>query len=100
MTETPLSTTQEKESALSVRLRAASEETPEPEVSREEREVEARKHLSLSVQGYRVVKLLGVGPVSAAYEAVQGSKDAVERAVVRIMVGSTARNERCRSLFL
>jgi serine/threonine protein kinase len=41
-----------------------------------------------------------MGPVSAAFEAVRGVKDAAERAVVRVMVGSAAGHERARSLFL
>jgi serine/threonine-protein kinase len=38
--------------------------------------------------------------VSAAYEALRGSKDAAERSVVRLMIGKVSQHERARSLFL
>jgi serine/threonine-protein kinase len=86
---------------MSVRVLTAAKEEPVPaELSREEREGIARARVNTAVRSWRLVRLLGVGPVSAAYEGVKGAKDAAERAVVKVMIGNVARHERARSLFL
>ena len=88
-------------SPLSLRLQAAAPpEPPPPARSPEERRALAEKRVNTQLKVWRLTKLLGAGPVSAAYEAVRGSKDAAERAVVRLMIGKVATHERARSLFL
>ena len=57
----------------------------------------AHDKVGLTLKGWRFARLLGVGPVSAAYEATRGVHDGASRGVVRLMVGSLAKNERARS---
>jgi eukaryotic-like serine/threonine-protein kinase len=65
-----------------------------------EREIAARARVNTQVRGWRLVRLLGVGPVSAAYEAVKGAKDAAERGTLKLMIGNIAKHEASRSVFV
>jgi serine/threonine protein kinase len=88
-------------SPLSRRLQADAPAAPPPPArSPEERRALAEKRVNTQVKSWRLSKLLGAGPVSAAYDATRGTKDAAERAVVRLMIGNVAKHERARSLFL
>lgn len=60
----------------------------------------AAEKVGLTFKGWRLGRLLGVGPVSAAYEATRGVQDGTSRGVVRLMIGSLAANERARSQFV
>jgi len=88
-------------SPVSVRVLTAAKDEPVPEeVPRQELEVRARAKLNANLRGWRLGRLLGVGPVTAAYEAVKGTKDAADKAVVKMMIGNAAKHERAKSLFL
>jgi serine/threonine-protein kinase len=74
---------------------------PTPESIRpEERRRLADEKVGLTVKGWRLGRLLGVGPISAAYEATRGMQDGASRGVVRVVLGSLARNERAKSQFI
>jgi eukaryotic-like serine/threonine-protein kinase len=74
---------------------------PTPESMRpEERLRLAQAKVGLTLKGWRLGRLLGVGPVSAAYEATRGVQDGASQGVVRVMIGSLAKNERARSQFI
>jgi serine/threonine-protein kinase len=60
----------------------------------------AEEKVGLTLKGWRLGRLLGVGPVSAAYEATRGVQDGASRGVVRLVIGSLAKNERARSQFI
>jgi serine/threonine-protein kinase len=66
----------------------------------EERVRLAQEKVGLTLKGWRLGRLLGVGPVSAAYEATRGVQDGASRGVVRVVIGSLAKNERARSQFI
>ncbi len=86
---------------LSVRVLTAAKEEPIPvELSFAEREALSLARVNTQIRGWRLSRLLGVGPVSAAYEAVKGAKDAAERGTLRLMIGNVAKHERSKSLFL
>ncbi len=86
---------------LSVRVLTAAKEEPLPvELSARDREQLALARVNTQIRGWRLSRLLGVGPVSAAYEAVKGAKDAAERGTLRLMIGNVAKHERSKSLFL
>jgi serine/threonine protein kinase len=77
---------------------------PPPPVSEsirpEERLRLAQQKLGLTLKGWRLGGLLGVGPISAAYDATRGVQDGASRGVVRIVIGSLAKNERARTQFI
>jgi serine/threonine-protein kinase len=74
---------------------------PGPESLRgEERARLAEAKVGLTIKGWRLTRLLGVGPVTAAYEVTRGSRDGAAKGVLRLMIGSIGRNERARSQFL
>jgi serine/threonine protein kinase len=74
---------------------------PSPESIRpEERLRLAQAKVGLTLKGWRLGRLLGVGPISAAYEATRGAQDGISRGVVRVVLGSLAKNERARSQFI
>lgn len=91
-----------KPSPLSARLLAAvpPDEPPAAELPFADREVLARARVNTSLKGWRLARLLGVGPVTACYEVVRGTKDATERAALKVMLGNIAAHERSRSIFL
>lgn len=92
---------EDEPSPLSLRLRAKDSIGPPPPLHPpDELDRLAQGRVNTQLKGWRLTKLLGAGPVSAAYEALRGSKDAAERAVVRVMIGNVAEHERTRSLFL
>jgi serine/threonine-protein kinase len=92
---------EEEQSPLSQRLRSrVSDEPPAQELPANERKRLAEGKLNATLKGWRLVKLLGVGPVTAAYEAVRGAKDAKEHATLRLMIGNVAKHEGARSVFL
>jgi serine/threonine-protein kinase len=66
----------------------------------EERLRLAQEKVGLTVKGWRLGRLLGVGPISAAYEATRGVHDGTARGVVRVVLGSLAKNERARGQFI
>jgi serine/threonine protein kinase len=88
------------ESLLTRRLSLPDHDPLPEELSTVERQRLAQERVNSQLKGWRLVRLLGVGPVAAAYEAVRGAKDARERAVLRLMVGKLGQHERARSLFL
>jgi serine/threonine protein kinase len=88
-------------SPLSVRLSVVPEEEPPPPTPPTfQREHLAKQRLGSILKGWRLVRLLGVGPVTAAYEAVKGSGDGAERAVAKVMLGPISAHERARQLFV
>ena len=91
---------EDEPSPLSLRLQSSDDSVPPPPRSREERALLAQKRVGTSIKGWRLTSLLGTGPLSAAYEAIRGVKDAKERAVLKLMVGNIAQHERARSIFL
>jgi serine/threonine protein kinase len=91
---------EDEPSPLSLRLQSNEQPAPPPPISPEERVALAQKRVGTSIKGWRLTSLLGTGPVSAAYEAMRGVKDAKERAVLKLMIGNLAHHERARSLFL
>src|SRR5580698_3363032 len=102
MTESPSSPSNDAapHSLLSEKLSSAPP-PPAPESLRpEERQRLAEEKVGLTLKGWRLGRLLGVGPVSAAYEAVRGVQDGASRGVVRVVIGSLAKNERARSQFI
>jgi serine/threonine-protein kinase len=82
---------------LSLKPRASAELGGE---ALEERAELAAQHLGKSLGGWRLLRVLGVGPVTAAFEAVKGEKDAKERAILRLMIGKASRDEVARGLFM
>ena len=91
---------EEEASPLSQRLRAkVKSEPPPPVLAFTDREAMAKKRLNSVLKGWRLTRLLGVGPVTAAYLAHRGAKDAREQAVLKLAVGMPMQ-ERARSLFL
>ncbi len=60
----------------------------------------AEERVGKSLGGWRLLRVLGVGPVTAAYEVVRGEKDAKERAVLRLMIGRASQDEVARGLFM
>lgn len=87
-------------SPLSVKLRVDTPAEPILTQAQTVREEAARRRVGSRVKGWRLVKLLGVGPLSSAYEVIHGDKDSGERGVMRILTGEAARSERARSQFL
>jgi serine/threonine-protein kinase len=87
-------------SILSEKL-AAALPPPAPEALPDDARAKlAAEKVGLTFKGWRLARLLGLGPVSAAYEATRGVQDGQSRGVVRLMVGSLAANERARSQFV
>ncbi len=64
------------------------------------RKAQAEQKIGLTLKGWRVQRLLGVGPVSAAYEATRGAHDGATRGVLRLLLGTLAKNERAKSQFV
>jgi serine/threonine-protein kinase len=96
-----LKVSDDEPSPLSVRLHGTAKSDPPPPLSAPgERLALAKKKLNLTLKGWRLTRLLGVGPVTAAYEGVRGARDATERVVVKVMIGSIATHERAKSVFL
>ncbi len=88
-------------SPLGLQLTKAPKDEPPLEQLPQDRRLEiARARVNTQVKAWRLTALLGAGPVTAAYEANRGSKDAHERAVLKVMIGDVARHGRARSLFL
>jgi serine/threonine protein kinase len=65
-----------------------------------ERERVALESVGLTLKGWRLARLLGTGPVTAAYEATRGARDGAAQATVRLMIGNIAKHEQARSHFL
>ncbi len=82
------------------RLAAPAPETSMSLAPESRRVHDARKRIGTSLKGWRLAKLLGVGPATATYEARKGPGDAGERAVVRVLQGGAAKSERGESQFL
>ena len=68
--------------------------------SKDERAELAEMRVGATVKGWRLARLIGTGPITAAYEAYRGAKDAKERVVIKVMIGNIASHERAKSLFL
>jgi serine/threonine-protein kinase len=91
----------EEPSPLSLRLRESLRpETPPPALSTSEKERRAATRVDATLKGWRLMRLLGTGPVTAAYEAARGNKDAKERAVVKLMIDTVAKSERAKGIFI
>jgi serine/threonine protein kinase len=75
-------------------------DAPLPPESSEERAVLAQKKVGTKIKGWRLVRLLGVGPITASYEAYLGDGDAGDHGTLKLMIGAVAANERARALFL
>jgi serine/threonine-protein kinase len=60
----------------------------------------AEQKVGLTLKGWRVQRLLGVGPVSAAYEATRGAHDGSSRGVLRLLLGALGKNERAKGQFV
>jgi serine/threonine protein kinase len=75
-------------------------EPPPPSISMNERERLALQNVGLTLKGWRLARLLGTGPVSAAYEATRGARDGAAKATVRLMIGTIGAHEHARSQFL
>ena len=71
-----------------------------PSVPPDQRERIAQANVGLTMKGWHLARLLGVGPVSAAYEATRGAGDATVHATLRLMLGSLGAHEQSRSHFL
>src|SRR5271156_6507348 len=101
MSESTPSTSSEPttHSILSEKLSSAPAPRAES-MEQEERLKRAQEKVGLTLKGWRLGRLLGVGPVSAAYEAVRGVQDGASKGVVRVMIGPFAKNERARSQFV
>ena len=82
------------------RLSTAPDEPAPPSMSRKEREERAKKRVGSTLKGWRLARLLGVGPICAAYESFRGADDSGEHVVLRVMVGNLATHERARAMFL
>lgn len=82
------------------RLSTATPEPAPPALSRKEREDLAQKRVGTSIKGWRLARLLGVGPVTAAYDTFRGPGDGGEHVVLKLMLGQVARHERARGTFL
>jgi serine/threonine protein kinase len=95
--------TTDRPSLLSLRLSAPVPIEPiEPE-PHEERTKLAKSREGTKAKGWRLHRLLGVGPVTAAYEAFfgeDGPAESKDHAVLKLLVGGVAKNERARGLFL
>ncbi len=76
------------------------EDEPLPTESVEAREALAKKKVGTKIKGWRLARLLGVGPLTAAYEAYLGDNDAGDHGTLKLLIGEVAKNERARSLFL
>jgi serine/threonine-protein kinase len=87
-------------SPLSLRLNATRSDPPPPPLSMPEREEIARKKVGSTLKGWRLLRLLGTGRVTAAYEAIKGPGDGGERATLKLMIGNIAKHERARVLFV
>lgn len=87
-------------SPLSQRLHQAVPQEPVVVRPLEEREEAARKRVGSRIKGWRLLTLLGVGPLSAAYEAIHGEKDSGDRGVLRLLTGDLGKNERAKGQFL
>ncbi len=88
-------------SPLSIRrLSSAQAEPTLPPMSRKEREELAQKRVGTSIKGWRLAHLLGVGPVTAAYDTFRGPGDGGEHVVLKLMLGNVAKHERARGMFL
>jgi serine/threonine protein kinase len=75
------------------------EPTP-PSMSARDREALAKKRVGSTMKGWRLARLLGTGPVCAAYESFRGADDSGEHVVLRVMVGNIATHERARAMLL
>ena len=90
----------ERPSLVSLRLSAPVLVEPIDPEPHEERTQLAKAREGTKAKGWRLHRLLGVGPVTAAYEAFFGDGDKGDHAVLKLLVGSVAKNERARGLFL
>lgn len=89
------------ESPLSVRLQI--QQTPSEPIAprpRHEREDLAKKRVGTRIKGWRLIKLLGVGPITDAYEAIHGEKDNGERGILKVLSRELAKSERAKGQFL
>lgn len=102
MSESPPSTSSEPTTHSLFREKlSTAPPPPAPEsMEPEERLKLAQEKVGLTLKGWRLGRLLGVGPVSAAYEAVRGVQDGASKGVVRVIIGPIAKNERARSQFV
>jgi serine/threonine-protein kinase len=87
-------------SPLSVRLQVATPQQPIVLRPMPEREDLAKARAGTRIKGWRLLRFLGVGPLTAAYEAIHGEKDSGDRGVLRILTGDLAKNERAKGQFL
>ena len=88
-------------SPLSIRrLSTANPQPAPPSLSRKEREDLAQKRVGTSIKGWRLARLLGVGPVTAAYDTFRGPGDGGEHVVLKLMLGQVSKHERARGTFL
>ncbi len=85
---------------VSIRSLATAPAEPAPAaLSTNEREALAKKRVGSTLRGWRLARLLGTGPVCAAYESFKGASDSGEHVVLRIMIGHTT-HERARAMLL
>jgi serine/threonine protein kinase len=87
-------------SLLSESLSSVTPPPPPELMGPEERQRLAEEKVGLTLKGWRLGRLLGVGPISAAYEATRGVQDGATRGVLRVVIGSLAKNERARGQFI
>lgn len=87
-------------SPLSVRLLIATPQQPLNLRPLIEREDLAKHRVGTRIKGWRLLRLLGTGPLTAAYEAIHGEKDSGDRGVLRVLTGDLAKNERAKGQFL
>ncbi len=86
-----------------VSIRSLSTAPPEPtppSMSARDREALAKKRVGSTLKGWRLARLLGVGPVCAAFESFRGADDSGDHVVLRVMVGNIATHERARAMLL
>src|SRR5262249_20596714 len=81
-------------------LGSAPDDPPPPSMSRKEREEIAKKRVGATLKGWRLARLMGIGPICAAYESFRGADDSGEHVVLKLMVGNIAKHERGRAMFL
>jgi serine/threonine-protein kinase len=87
-------------SLLQSKLESAAPPPMSESMRPEERQRLAQAKVGLTVKGWRLGRLLGAGPITAAYEATRGVQDGASRGVVRVMIGSIAKSERAKSQFI
>lgn len=87
-------------SPLSVKLQVATPREPIVLRAAGEREETAKARVGTRIKGWRLLRVLGIGPISSAYEVIHGEKDSGDRGVLRLLTSDLGKNERAKGQFL